>query len=147
MLCKKLFIDAWLVIETFGVSLRRESHEILVALVVLGQQYQVKVCLLTGCTRGFLFAIAACDVSLTDDNWFHTTTLHRVVERDCAVHVAVIGHGTRGHLQFFNTFRERFDLNGAVKKTVVSMKMKVYELSVLHFICVICGWLLFPLYS
>jgi hypothetical protein len=34
-------------------------------------------------------------------------------------------------------------LNGAVKKAVISMKVEVYELSVLHFVCVIRG--LFPL--
>src|SRR5690349_2384448 len=107
----------------------------------------MKVCLLTWCAGGLFFAAATRDVGLAAYNWFHTTTLHRVVERDRAVHVAVIGHGTRGHLQFFNTFGERFDLYGAVKKTVVSMKMKVYELAVLHFICVICGLLLFPLDS
>jgi hypothetical protein len=44
----------------------------------------------------------------------------------------MIGHGTRGHLQFFNTFGERFDLDSAVEKAVVSMKMEVYELAVLH---------------
>jgi hypothetical protein len=57
----------------------------------------------------------------------------------------MIGHGTRGHLQFFNAFGERLDLNGAVKKAVISMKVEVYELSVLHFICAIRG--LFPLDS
>jgi hypothetical protein len=36
-------------------------------------------------------------------------------------------------------------LNGAVKKAVISMKVEVYELSVLHFICAIRG--LFPLDS
>jgi hypothetical protein len=36
-------------------------------------------------------------------------------------------------------------LNSAVKKTVISMKMEVYEFAVLHFICVIRG-MLFPLY-
>src|SRR6185503_9065626 len=100
----------------------------------------MKVCLLTRRAGGLLFAAAARDVGLAANDRFHTTTLHRVVERDRPVHVAVIGHGTRRHLQFFNSFGERLDLNGAVKKTVISMKMKVYELVVLHFICVICGY-------
>ena len=91
------------------------------------------VCLFTGRARGLLFAAAAGDVSLATDDRFHTLILHRVVERDRAVHVAVIGHGTCGHLQFFNTFGEWFDLNGAVEKAVISMKVEVYELSVLHF--------------
>jgi hypothetical protein len=45
----------------------------------------------------------------------------------------MVGHGTRRHAQLFHTFGERFDLNGAVKKTVISMKMEVYEFVVLHF--------------
>jgi hypothetical protein len=44
----------------------------------------------------------------------------------------MIGHGTRRHPEFFNPFGERLDLNGAVEKTVISMKMKMYELAVLH---------------
>jgi hypothetical protein len=44
----------------------------------------------------------------------------------------MIGHGARRHFQFFNTFGERFDLDGAVEKAVISMKMEVYELTVLH---------------
>src|SRR5690349_24910645 len=95
----------------------------------------MKVRLLTGRAGGLLFAVAARDVSLTPDDRFNPTTLHRVVERDRAEHVAVIRHGTRRHLQFFNAFGERFDLNGAVEQAVVSMKMKVYELAVLHYVC------------
>ena len=90
------------------------------------------ICLFTGRTRGLLFAAAARDVSLAADDGLNPTTLHRVVERDRAEHVAVIGHRTRGHLQFFNPFGEWFDLDGAVEKAVVSMKMEVYELTVLH---------------
>src|SRR6186713_713523 len=93
------------------------------------------VCLLTGRARGLLFAAAARDVSLATDDRFNPPILHRVVERDCAVHVAMIGHGARRHLHFFNTFGERFDLDGAVEKAVVSMKMEVYELAVLHYLC------------
>src|SRR6185436_19374480 len=103
------------------------------------------VCLLTGRARGLLFAAAARDVSLATDNRLDPPILHRVVERDRTVHVAVISHGTRGHLQFFNTFGERFDLDGAVEKAVISMKMEVYELAVLHYVC--NRWFkLFPLY-
>src|SRR6185503_455787 len=105
----------------------------------------MKVCLFTGRARGLLFAAATRDVSLATDDWFNPTTLHRVVERDRTEHVAVIGHGTRRHFQFFNAFGERFDLDGAVEKAVVSMKMEVYELAVLHYLCVSVVKL-FPLY-
>src|ERR1044071_1006754 len=96
----------------------------------------MEVGLLAGRAGGLVLATAARDVSLASDNRLHATTLHRVVERDCAEDVAMVSHGTRGHFQFFNAFGERFDLDGAVKKTVISMKVEVYELSVLHFLSV-----------
>ena len=37
----------------------------------------------------------------------------------------MIGHGARRHFQLFYTLRKGFDLDGAVKKTVISMKMEV----------------------
>jgi len=103
----------------------------------------MKICLLTGRARGFVLAAAARDVSFAADNRLYAAILHRVVKRDRAVDVAVICHGARRHTQLFHTFGERFDLNGAVEKTVISMKMEVYELAVLHFIRVIRG-MLFP---
>ena len=92
----------------------------------------MKVCLLPWCARGFFLAIAARDVGLATDDRLHVVVLHRVVERDRAEHVAVIGHGTRLHSHFRNSIGERFYLNGAVKKTVISMKMEMYELAILH---------------
>ena len=106
----------------------------------------MEVCLLTGRARGFVLATAARDVSLAANDRLHAAILHRVVKRDGAVDVAVIRHGTRRHAQLFHTFGKRFDLNSAVKKTVISMKMEVYELAVLHFIRVIRGKL-FPFNS
>src|SRR5689334_13148678 len=99
----------------------------------------MEVCFLARRARGFFFTIAAGDVSLATDNGFHAMTLHRVVEGDRAEHVAMVRHGTCRHFQLFNTLGERFDLDGAVEKTVVSMKMKVYELAVLHFMQPIHG--------
>ena len=125
---EQLFVDARLVVETFGVSLRRQAHEVLITLVVLRQQYQVKVCFLTGRARGFFLATAARDVSLTTDDRLHAVILHRVIERDRAEHVAMISHGARRHTQFVNAVGKRFDLNCAVEKTVISMQMEVYEL-------------------
>src|ERR1043165_4990059 len=134
VLGEEFFVDAWLVIEAFGIRFRRQPNEVLVAFIILREQYQMKVGLLTGRARGFFLATAARDVSLAADDRLHGAILHRVVKRDGAKDVAVVRHGTRRHAHLFHTLGERFDLNGAVKKTVISMKMEVYELSVLHFI-------------
>ena len=59
-------------------------------------------------------AVGRGDVSLASDNRFDTALFHRVVERDGAVHVAVIGHGTRLHPEFLGAFGQWFYLDGAV---------------------------------
>ncbi len=58
--------------------------------------------------------------------------LHRVVESDRAKHVAMIGHGTGCHTEFFDPFRERFNLYCAVEKAVVGVEMKVNEVLIRH---------------
>jgi hypothetical protein len=47
--------------------------------------------------------------------------LHGVVERDGPEHIAMVRHGTRCHSEFFGAFRQRLDLDRAIKKAVVSM--------------------------
>src|SRR5689334_6716955 len=137
MLGEQILVDARLVIKAFGIRFRSQTNEVLITLVVLRQQDQMKVGLLTRRTRGFLFATAARDVSLAADDRLHAAILHRVVKGDGAEDVAVIRHGTRRHFQLFHPFGEWFYLNSAVEQTVISMKMEVYELAVLHFIRVI----------
>src|SRR5690349_10932940 len=85
-----------------------------------------------GRARRFLFPIDARDVRLTADDGLHTVVRHRIVKRDRAVHVAVVRHRTRRHSQLLNAAGQGFYLNCAVKQTVVGMKMKMYELAVLH---------------
>jgi hypothetical protein len=70
---------------------------------------------------------ATGDVCLTTDDWLYAPTLHRIVKRDGAKHIAVIRHGACCHAQFFGSFSERLDLNGAVQEAVVGVQMKVCE--------------------
>src|SRR5262249_51245931 len=58
--------------------------------------------------------------------------LHRVIKRDGAKHISVIGHGARLHTKFLSACRKGFYLNGAVEKTVVSVKVKVCKSAVRH---------------
>ena len=64
---------------------------------------------------------AGRDISFAADDWLDAARFHRVVERNRAVHVAMVGHGARLHAQIFKAFRKRFDLNGAVEKAVVGV--------------------------
>ena len=83
----------------------------------------MEVCLFSRSARGSIHAAATRDVGFTTDDWLHALFFHRVVKRDGAKHVAMVGHGTSGHAEFLSSFCKRFDLYGTVKKTVVGMKV------------------------
>jgi hypothetical protein len=55
-----------------------------------------------------------------------------IVERERAVHVAVVGYGDRPHPQFLRALRKRLYLYRAVEKTVVGMKMEVNKVFFVH---------------
>ena len=82
------------------------------------------VCFLSRCgTAAAVLPAAFSKISFAADDGLNPLPLHRVVERDCAIHVAVIGHGARVHTQRFETFGKWFDLDSAVEKTVISVEM------------------------
>ena len=70
-----------------------------------------------------VLSTALGQIGLAADDRLDTATLHGVVERNSAIHVAVIGHGAGVHTQRFETFGEWFYLDGAVEKTVISVQM------------------------
>src|SRR5436190_279617 len=84
-----------------------------------------------------VLAAARGQVCFTSNNRLNSAGLHGLVKGNSAVHVTVIGHGTGFHAQRFGAFGERFYLDGAVEKAVVSVEMKMYEVLVLHDECVL----------
>ena len=44
----------------------------------------------------------------------------------------MISHGARGHAEFLETFRQGLDLDCAVQKAVVSVKVKMCEVLAFH---------------
>jgi len=92
----------------------------------------VKVRLLSRCGGRPIFSAALGNVGFATDDWLDTARFHRVVKSDRAKHVAVVGHRTRRHPEFFDAFGERLDLNSAVEEAVIGMKMKVDEVWVRH---------------
>jgi hypothetical protein len=99
---------------------------------ILGEENQVKIRLLARSAGCPILSIAACDVGFAADDGLYTLVLHRVVKRDSAKHIAVVGHGAGGHSKFFKAFCQGLDLNGAVKQAVVSVEMQMYELFIRH---------------
>jgi hypothetical protein len=122
VLRQQFLVDARLVIETLGESLGSKSRKISIAFVVFRQKDQMEVRFLaTDVTRRAIEPICRRDISLAPDDRLDAARLHRVVERDSAVHVAMIGHGARLHPEFFGAFGERFYLDCAVEETVISV--------------------------
>ena len=71
-------------------------------------------------------------VSLTANYWLHAVAFHRVVKRDGAKHIAMVGHGTRRHAQFFSSLGKRLDLNCAVEKAVIGVQVEMCKSVVRH---------------
>jgi hypothetical protein len=44
----------------------------------------------------------------------------------------MIGHGARSHSHLFKALRKGFDLDSAVKKAVICVEVKMYEVPALH---------------
>src|SRR5258706_3486389 len=83
-------------------------------------------------TSAAIFPISRGEISFASDNRFDPFLLHRVIESDRAVHVAMISHGARVHTQFQSSLCQRVYLNRAVEEAVVSMQVEVNEIFVWH---------------
>ena len=92
----------------------------------------MKVCFFAWRGSSALLPVATGYVRLAPNDWLNAATLHGVVKRDRAKHVAMIRHGTGRHAQFFGAFGQGFDLNSAVEEAVIGVQMKVSELLFLH---------------
>src|SRR6267142_6089723 len=121
MFGQKLLVDPRFVIKTLGVSFGCQANQVAITVQIFGEQDEVKVCLLSGSGSRPIPSTAAGDVGLTTDYRFYATALHRVVKRDGAKHIAVIGHGACRHAELFSTLGQRLDLNCTVQEAVVGV--------------------------
>ncbi len=79
---------------------------------------------LTG--RAVVFVLA--DVEFAAEDGLDGLLLHGVEEVDCAVDVAMVGHGGGGLADFAEVAGEFVDVAGAIEERVIGVKMKVGEL-------------------
>ena len=114
VLREQFFVDARLVVETFGVSCGDELDEVVVALVGFGQQDQV-VCRLTY-RAGLCEPAAGRDIHLATEDWFHTTLLRMIVKDHRREHVAVFGDRERRHFQPGRLIEKLVDAAGTVEQ-------------------------------
>jgi hypothetical protein len=92
----------------------------------------VEVSLLSGCRGCSILPAALRNVSFAADYRIYAATLHRVVKRDRAKHVAVIRHGASRHAKFLGSLRKWLYLNRSVKEAVIGVKMEVNESLIRH---------------
>ena len=106
-----------------------DLHQVAVALIVLGQHDEMVVGV--ALRRGAMVFLLG-DVELAAQDRLNTGFLGGVDERDGAEDVAVVGHGDRGHLEFFDAADQALDLASAVEHGEVGMKMEMNELWLRH---------------
>ena len=129
VLGQKFLADARLVVEAVQRSLGDDLHQVAITLVVLGQHDQMVVAVAFG--RGAMVFLLA-DVELAAQDRLHARFFGGIDELDRAEDVAVVGHGDRGHVEFFDALDQAFDVASAIEHGVVGMQMKMNELGLGH---------------
>ena len=121
---KGLLVDAGLIVETLHVGDGVDLREVEVALLVLGKQHEVVVGHAGVAAGAVGFGV---DVDLAPDDGLDSLGFAGLVEIDCAVHDAVVGHGDGVHAQFFGAQDERLDVAGPVEQAVLGMEVEMNE--------------------
>src|ERR1051325_4505932 len=73
------------------------------------------------------------DVSFHPDDRLYPRRLHLIVKRNRTVEISVIGYCYGARSEFLRSFCERLNLDCAVKKTEVRVKMEVHEIFFVHY--------------
>ena len=122
---EQLPVDAGLVVVALEVAEARELDQVPVALVVGGEQCQVRVALL-------LRAAIVGDVDLAADHRLDAGALRRLEELHRAGHRAVIGERDRRHLELGRPRDEVRDPAGAVEDRVLGVDVEMNKRRVSH---------------
>ncbi len=109
-------------------SFRRNLHQIAIAFFVFRQHQQMVVSIAVGRSAFDVVIVLLADVELAADDRLDPGLLGRIHEMHGAKDIAVIGHGNRGHAQFFGALAEFVHIAGAVEHRIVSVEMKMDEL-------------------
>ncbi len=121
VLAEQFLVDARLVVEALGVAGGDELDEVLVALVVRGQDDQMVVRPGVGLLvfdSGLVMARAVRDVHLAADDRLDLLLLHGVVELNGSEHVAVVRDGAGGHAELRHALGQLFGPGGTVQQGV-----------------------------
>jgi hypothetical protein len=102
-----------------------------IALKVLGEQDDV-ISPAFGCVVFAIGVLASRDVCFDSDDRLDAAAFHVVVERHCAVEIAMVGDGDGSGSGFGGALGEGLDLYRAIKEAEIGVKMKVDEVFFVH---------------
>ena len=122
---QQLLVHARLVVKTVQKAVADQLDQIMIALLVLGQEDQVVTAARQ--FRGLVRMIVA-DVNLAAENGLDAEILAGRVEIGRAEHVAVVGDGAGGHAVILGAGAEILDADGAVQQAVFGMAMQMDEI-------------------
>ena len=125
MLREQLLVDARLVVEAFRVPRGHELDQVVVPLLVLGQEHQVVRRLAGRAALGA--AIARGDVHLAPQDRIEPALARLVVEDDGREHVAMLGDRRGRHPELDTLVQQLLDAAGAVEQGIFGVQMQVDE--------------------
>ena len=115
-------VHARFAIEAFGKAGGDEAAQVAVALLVHGQQNEMEIAAVFQVVRaGRLFVKAALgrNIHLAADDGLDAVAGRGAIEVDRAEHIAVVGHGHRGHAVLGHARHQMRDLIGPVQQAVL----------------------------
>ncbi len=125
MLREQRLVDAWLVVEPFGVARGHQLDQVVVPLQVLRQQYKVILC--RAGHAAAILPIAGRHVHLASENRVQPACARVVVEDHRREHVPVLGDRDRRHLQLDGLIEQFVDPARAVEQRELGVQVKVDE--------------------
>ena len=121
-------VDPGLVVEALGEADGGELHEVSVALLVFGQEYEVPV-LVAVFGAGFFAARGAGHVEFGADDGVHALGPAGFFEFEGAEHVAMVGQGDAGHAQGLGARGQALYRRRAVEQREIRMVVEVDKFS------------------
>ena len=125
-LVQDFHIHSGFIIVAFGKTAAHDLHQIGITRIVLRQQYEMIITILTA---GQLLVKPGIrrNVHLAAEHRIDVRFFAGTVKINDAVHHAVIRDRRAVHAQFLDTLHIFFDLVGAIQKTVFRMSVKMYK--------------------
>ena len=126
VLLQHLVAHARAVVHALDVSRGHDLHQVLVALIILGEQDEVVVFLVVVVLEAVVVVLRDVDLA-AEDGLDVRVLLGHVAEVLDAVHVAVVRDGEARHAELLRAPEELLDVAHPVEDGVLGVDVKVYE--------------------